>query len=74
MFGLIVRLVRALFRSEPALIAENLALRQQLIFLKRSIARPKIKPLPESNLLHNDSRPEGVRPRDGHRLWRGFAS
>ena len=44
MLGLIVRLVRALFRSDLALIAENLAMRQQLIVLKRSIARPKITP------------------------------
>jgi len=40
---LIVALVRGLLTGRAALAAENLALRQQLLVLSRSVRRPKIR-------------------------------
>ena len=40
---LIVALLRALFRNRASLAAENIALRQQLIVLQRSVKRPKLR-------------------------------
>jgi len=40
---LIVALLRVLFRSRASLAAENIALRQQLFFLQRSVKRPKLR-------------------------------
>ncbi len=40
---LIVALLRALFRRRAVTAAENIALRQQLIILQRSVTRPKLR-------------------------------
>ena len=40
---LIMALVRAFFVSQTALPAENIALRQQLLVLQRSVKRPKLR-------------------------------
>jgi hypothetical protein len=43
MLTLIAIFVRALFAGRPTLIAENLALRQQLAIYRRSMSRPKLR-------------------------------
>jgi hypothetical protein len=41
--GMILSLFRALILNRKALAAENLALRQQLIILQRSVKRPRFE-------------------------------
>ena len=41
---LIWAFLRVLVRSRASLAAENLALRQQLLVLHRSVKRPKVRP------------------------------
>ena len=43
MLKLIALLVRNLLTSRAALVAENLALRQQLVVLQRSCERPRLR-------------------------------
>ena len=42
-FWMLWGLVRTLFTTHTALAAENLVLRQQLIVLRRSVKRPKLR-------------------------------
>ena len=42
-FHVLLVLVRSVLRSRAALAAENLALRQQLAVLRRSVRRPKLR-------------------------------
>ena len=42
-FHVLLVLVRSVLRSRAALAAENLALRQQLAVLRRSVKRPKLR-------------------------------
>jgi hypothetical protein len=40
---MLLTLIRALFRARSSLTLENLALRQQLAVLRRSVKRPKLR-------------------------------
>ena len=40
---MLLTVIRALFRNRDSLALENLALRQQLAVLRRSVKRPKLR-------------------------------
>ena len=42
--GTLLAVLRAIFTSRAAWVAENLALRQQLAILRASVNRPKLRP------------------------------
>jgi hypothetical protein len=42
-FKTVLSALRSVFRSRAALLAENVVLRQQIIVLQRSVAKPRIR-------------------------------